>query len=762
MFSIESRVADGGTAIDEAHMKELNQRRASCKNARRSGISAEQLSKFDQMHWAPPSFPKSDEEHASLKYMLRHSKDVKIHVLFGLVPNRAIEQVIDAFEAKNIAQGERVITQDAAGDFFYVVKSGFFEIFVKSGEEGASLHKVGEAGKGFAFGELALLYNAPRRATVTAREESVLWQLDRQSFRMLVVNAQEEKSKEYYKFLTECSIFARLNATEIQQLSELLQEEAFEPEETIVDEGEMDDKFFILRSGSAVACMMTEEGEVEVKHYVPGECFTEIAFLQKEPRRTSVYAREASTCLYIDVDSFSRVLGSLQDVLGGAAENDDCYDHYSEDDGTSDRRFTEDLDDNTDSSEAEHPTALLTKVRPRMKRNRTLSGNSAVGIMEEDEQEEGRKTETTRGQDSRYAPTDNFAVPNSLFHAFFIPTPLQRFTDASSSVVRTNSAQICDTVDGFRTYRYDNPAHHLKASSVCSVLCQKGRKPGSEPILNQDNAFVLTTQNGVDIYGVCDGHGPFGHIVSSRLCQTVPYYLTTNTNFPQDLKSAVSEALAQAQVDLQELATQKNLNFNASGSTCSILMHEGQNIHLSTVGDSKIMVASYNRHDSRLRMISTDHRPDFPTEKARIEATGDPPGEVRDGRVYVKGQNYPGLTMSRAMGDWCCAERGVIQTPDYDCITMQPGEELYAVIASDGLWEFMDGDKVLSLSAKKLRLKGPCETMRFLFDASRKRWKHLEDDYCDDISGILVQWNCRDTSERSPARRSVHIENAST
>merc|ERR1719265_123231 len=113
-------------------------------------------------------------------------------------------------------------------------------------------------------------------------------------------------------------------------------------------------------------------------------------------------------------------------------------------------------------------------------------------------------------------------------------------------------------------------------------------------------------------------------------------------------------------------------------------------------------------------------------EKARIEATGNPPGEVREVgegnfRIYIKGENYPGLTMSRAFGDFACCERGVIQKPEYSKYQMQPGDEWYAIVASDGIWEFLEGEAVEKLTSKKLRLKGPRETLRFLFDASRKR-----------------------------------------
>jgi len=273
----------------------------------------------------------------------------------------------------------------------------------------------------------------------------------------------------------------------------------------------------------------------------------------------------------------------------------------------------------------------------------------------------------------------------------------------------------------------------------------------------------LTTKGGIDIYGVCDGHGPFGHLVSLRLVQTVPYFLTTNSNFPKNMKDAVTEALAQAQNDLVQFSINQELNFDASGSTCSILMLEEQTIHVAWVGDSRIMVSSWNRHNSDLVKISDDHKPEIPAEKARIESHGDPPGEVREispseHRIFIKGQNFPGLTMSRAMGDLACSSRGVIQEPSYYTIPIQPGDEYYAVIASDGIWEFLEGEQTTNLTAKKLRLKGPCETMKFLVDAARKRWRVLEGDYCDDIAGMFIQWNQKD--DTTQLSHTIHVQNS--
>lgn len=62
------------------------------------------------------------------------------------------------------------------------------------------------------------------------------------------------------------------------------------------------------------------------------------------------------------------------------------------------------------------------------------------------------------------------------------------------------------------------------------------------------------------------------------------------------------------------------------------------------------------------------------------------------------------------------------------------------VLASDGVWEFLEPSNLAGMN-KKIRLKGPNETARCIFDASLKRWTSYEGDYCDDITQIVIQFN---------------------
>ena len=143
--------------------------------------------------------------------------------------------------------------------------------------------KVNEAGPGFAFGELALMYlGCPRKATVTAREDSVVWCLHREAFRKFVLRGQEDMWREYQDAFKACELLKAVSEHDILRLCEAAQVEDFEQDECIITEGDYDDKMFIIQQGTAFAVKNGDFGPVQVMTYEQGDYFGEIALLLKK------------------------------------------------------------------------------------------------------------------------------------------------------------------------------------------------------------------------------------------------------------------------------------------------------------------------------------------------------------------------------------------------------------------------------------------------------------------------------------------------
>ena len=101
-----------------------------------------------------------------------------------------------------------IIKQGDPGEEFYVVDSGVPEVYVN--KDGAEV-KVLTYGEGDAFGELALMYNAPRAATVKANGAVKVWALDRLTFKVILMDTTMKKRNVYKGFLEQVDLLKSLS-----------------------------------------------------------------------------------------------------------------------------------------------------------------------------------------------------------------------------------------------------------------------------------------------------------------------------------------------------------------------------------------------------------------------------------------------------------------------------------------------------------------------------------------------------------------------
>lgn len=210
---------------------------------------------------------------------------------------------------KKVSAGEYVINQGEVGEYFYVVSSGSFDVLV-DGE------KVLEITVGGSFGELALMYNTPRAASVVATSDSVLWAVDRLTFRRIIVHYAYKKRKSYEGFLKSVPLFAELSDEEIGKIADAIEPKSYQPREIIVEQGRTGESFYIIVEGKAVVSKRLDNGETqEVMTLGVGDYFGEIALLRHAPRAATVIAVGPVKVISLDRGAFIRLLGPLLDVL---------------------------------------------------------------------------------------------------------------------------------------------------------------------------------------------------------------------------------------------------------------------------------------------------------------------------------------------------------------------------------------------------------------------------------------------------------------
>ena len=311
---------------------------------RRTSVSAESLTPTSNSqsdpNWKPPYHAKTPEQLSRLRsavsanFLFSHLDDDNAHVVLGALVEKPIP-------AKDI----KVITQGDAGDYFYVVEKGTFDIYVnpaghvEPGKDGMG-NKVNSIGPGGSFGELALMYNAPRAATVVSTEaNSTLWALDRVTFRRILMDSAFQRRRMYESFLEEVPLLSTLTLYERSKIADALDTQKFRSGATIIREGDPGEAFYILESGEAAAYKSdVGDGKEVIKRYKKGDYFGELALLDDKPRAASVVATrgnaptatgdegkaateggegdgEVVKVAYLGKQGFQRLLGPVEGIM---------------------------------------------------------------------------------------------------------------------------------------------------------------------------------------------------------------------------------------------------------------------------------------------------------------------------------------------------------------------------------------------------------------------------------------------------------------
>ncbi|MCJ1378019.1 hypothetical protein MMC17_001115 [Xylographa soralifera] len=284
---------------------------------RRTSVSAESMNPQSSMddNWKPPYHAKSDEQLARLRTA------VAGNFLFSHLDDEQTSQILGALVEKPIpAKGIKVISQGDAGDYFYVVEKGSFDIYinevgsVQPGPEGTG-RKVTSIGPGGSFGELALMYNAPRAATVMSTEAgSLLWYLDRITFRRILMDSAFARRRMYESFLNEVPLLSTLTPYERSKIADALETQKFPAGSTIIREGDPGEAFYLLESGGA-AVYKRETGQKALTTYKKGDYFGELALLDDKPRAASVVSTEEVKVATLGKEGFLRLLGPVEERM---------------------------------------------------------------------------------------------------------------------------------------------------------------------------------------------------------------------------------------------------------------------------------------------------------------------------------------------------------------------------------------------------------------------------------------------------------------
>jgi len=365
--------------------------------------------------------------------------------------------------------------------------------------------------------------------------------------------------------------------------------------------------------------------------------------------------------------------------------------------------------------------------------------NSKGSTDEKDTEPTGSPGPTSAGSSS-----DTPAAPNTASTASGGASPPVRRRSVVHKAAEVNGKER-------KHSQAENLPYDKKKIGVCT---QHGIAPartagGSKPKINQDRGIVCWPFNGTHdqaLFCVFDGHGMGGERMSEWCTQQITQRLEADRD---TLKTDPNKCISNAVIAMDKaLLSHPQLGDQAAGAgtTSNVLYFRNNTLRTACSGDSRAVLGK--RKDGKIVAydLSHDHKPDLPLERKRIEKAGGTvsaagPRGLPPSRVWVNGR--VGLAMSRSIGDGEAKGHGVIPDPEIQVDTLTPpppGDsqadgDLFTIVASDGIWEFISSQQACDVVFKHESATAACEE---LVQLAQRRWQEEEGSYRDDITCIVA------------------------
>ena len=228
--------------------------------------------------------------------------------LFEDVPVDVLNDLAGRVRLRTAPRGAPVFRQGDRADAFYVVRRGTLQVVEEDPESGEE-RSLSTLGPGESFGELGLLEQAPRAATVRALEESQLFEIGKGTFDQLLADmAGVPDFAPTLQAAAELRSLPCFSVLDPAAIAELLEEGRWitvPPGETVIEEGEVGDAFYAIGSGQVEVLRRGRR----VRTVGPGAFFGEVALLEDVPRTATVRAISAVRVFRLDRQGFDRLVG---------------------------------------------------------------------------------------------------------------------------------------------------------------------------------------------------------------------------------------------------------------------------------------------------------------------------------------------------------------------------------------------------------------------------------------------------------------------
>jgi serine/threonine protein kinase/CRP-like cAMP-binding protein len=238
---------------------------------------------------------------------------LKGNKVLGEVLNLSDDQLAllaDAMHLVSLPSHEVLMNKGDRGTALFIVQEGLLTVTQDSSHHGEYKIRLGDS-----FGELSLLYDAPRPATMAAARDCKLFVLPRYEFRIVIRMSYQERLAQYAHVILKVPCLSEIvDAANVDLIAGALEEISFLEDEEVCIEDEDAGLLFIVWEGE---CQVLRKGEV-VRTLQPGEWVGEEQLMKGiKAAETVKVVSEAAVVLALDSNSLQTVVKALVELKKG-------------------------------------------------------------------------------------------------------------------------------------------------------------------------------------------------------------------------------------------------------------------------------------------------------------------------------------------------------------------------------------------------------------------------------------------------------------
>eukprot|EP01061_Rhynchopus_euleeides_P016442 TRINITY_DN27723_c0_g1_i1.p2 TRINITY_DN27723_c0_g1~~TRINITY_DN27723_c0_g1_i1.p2 ORF type:complete len:403 (+),score=227.84 TRINITY_DN27723_c0_g1_i1:48-1256(+) len=312
---------DREVTIDAAEHEE-NVNRMKGRSSRRKTVSSEVINLEEVDSYTPPDHEKSDEE---AKWLF---DTIASYYLFEHLDTQELQGLVKAMQRVEKGEGEEIFKVGEEGDTLYLLQTGAADMISKEGDIDDSVQAGGYVG------DEQLMYSAEWQFTLEASEATILWALDRQTYRHMVTKASIAKRQLYEDFLSNIDFLEGLTSFERLQVADALKTTEYADGEKIIAYGEEGTHFHIIVEGAVQVVGRKDDQEdgdkVEVCTFSEGDCIGELEFINNHKTCADVIANGAVKTAKMGRRHFEKVMGPVEDFLKDRYKDHEKFAYYRE------------------------------------------------------------------------------------------------------------------------------------------------------------------------------------------------------------------------------------------------------------------------------------------------------------------------------------------------------------------------------------------------------------------------------------------------